>query len=1563
MARRRVNTRFLTIFLCVIVGIWVAVYAAERFLIKDHPGPYIDAGKAAAQEGHWMEAAGYFSRASQLDPRNIDISMMLGSALHRAAETNADAGAQERAAYEHVLEIDPHNLPAIRALIVWWQTNAPPIAYAYSRLIDYAQRAHEIDPNDQVLAAMPAEMVIQEWVGNLTSDQTQVQQALADLQNFMQKNPSDPDVPFHIAKANLFQAQELTRLSPLKRQPPEATALYAQTVDMFDKLIKGDGYASQDDNAAMHHRFAMILELLSTFDQSAVIPTDDPVTQGQKEGALREKYRARAKQEIERATALVRPKDPDYMLILNTAIDVADEQGDYDGAVKICRSLPPYASSQLRLSQLLARKDSTRPEAEQILNSMLFQLHDDPNHIVGLRAQIMTDLVDYEIVDYVHLRDADARAKLMDKMQTELSNLLNAAPAEIQLANGTYRSGIRLDLRREQARLMLLQGQTLQLVQIFEPLIANDEDVAHDPIVLTCLADAYANLNQVGRAISVVQDIVSHNPGDLEARKFLVKLLVHDAPEKAAAPLTDLMDMDPNDPELIELRIQYLMSNDPDHSKDQIQSLYPQMAETGTEEIIAKARVAVYLKKYDEAIRLMNVNLASNPKDPGSYANLAFVYLFMGKKDQAVDVVNRGIAAIPDSAPLKLLAPSIKGEDPKIVEHLREQLAQANPDPVARELELAAIAHDHNDAQEQEKHLKAAEAASPQSPRIWNELFMFYLNQGRPDDAAPYVDKLASVDYDQAGGLMCQYLVARQRGDMALARDLSRQMTQDKPELPSSWVASGQVAEAQGAYDEAIVDYTTALDRQSSNMDAIYGLINCSYALHRPGDADQYIEEGLKKQPDNSLLRSKKVDYVLTYGNPQDAVQVLQDEIQRTPDNPQLYAALGEVYVRVARVYDQRLHHDQALTMLQSAVNMLEDAVTKWPDESELYLVMTDAALAAGQPADAEKVLRSWEHREAWQMRPEPHLRLADLYERTGHPDAAESQLRTALVRSDYSVAMELEMAQLLTVHKKYDDALELLRGANPTKPEIRQKLIEVLLIAGRNADAETQIQQDLQGNPPDMARLYGMWAQLAGSEGNYAAAVDRATQSLSRDSSDLQVLYVRGRSRLHLTPPDAQGAVDDLKRLHEAEPGNSQIRLDLVTAYLILHDNDDAASELEAELRANPGNKPARMELVQLYCDSAHPQKTQALHLLEAIETTPPFDSDPDIFQGEAIILADLHDISNAMDKSNKALSLAPHNPGIWRSHLSLMLESQQYQDVVDAVGQLDAPLQSTWWALMDRSAAEQNLGSADAAAADARAALAAADTANDSVAIDQIAQSLVSQVGLTEAIADVAPYAKTRTGTKLELAQMYMRNHDETDALATIQSVMSGFNQLQHSDQTAALLAAGVIYQSCTTQAMTDQAYDAYTHCLKLDPNNISALNNLACLLADDYSPPRLDEATNYAQKASDLLTDAGHIDHVVLDTQGWLLILSGNAAQGVDLVNKALDIQKSPSAYFHLGEGYLSLQYPDEANKQAQLGLAMIEKQDPKDQDVKLKAKLQDLNNRSEEMMKSKQQAQVP
>ena len=58
--------------------------------------------------------------------------------------------------------------------------------------------------------------------------------------------------------------------------------------------------------------------------------------------------------------------------------------------------------------------------------------------------------------------------------------------------------------------------------------------------------------------------------------------------------------------------------------------------------------------------------------------------------------------------------------------------------------------------------------------------------------------------------------------------------------------------------------------------------------------------------------------------------------------------------------------------------------------------------------------------------------------------------------------------------------------------------------------------------------------------------------------------------------------------------------------------------------------------------------------------------------------------------------------------------------------------------------------------------------------------------------------------------------------------------------------------MYQIAKPTPLVDKAYDAYVQWLKIEPNNLEALNNIACLLADNYNPPRASERMKYANLA---------------------------------------------------------------------------------------------------------------
>jgi tetratricopeptide (TPR) repeat protein len=93
--------------------------------------------------------------------------------------------------------------------------------------------------------------------------------------------------------------------------------------------------------------------------------------------------------------------------------------------------------------------------------------------------------------------------------------------------------------------------------------------------------------------------------------------------------------------------------------------------------------------------------------------------------------------------------------------------------------------------------------------------------------------------------------------------------------------------------------------------------------------------------------------------------------------------------------------------------------------------------------------------------------------------------------------------------------------------------------------------------------------------------------------------------------------------------------------------------------------------------------------------------------------------------------------------------------------------------------------------------------------------------------------------------------------------------------------------------------KARDAYERLISIDPNFISALNNLAYLYADRLND--LDKAYDLARKARQLQRD----DPAVADTFGWVLSKRGEYQQALPILQEsAAKLPDSPEVQFHLG-----------------------------------------------------------
>ena len=127
--------------------------------------------------------------------------------------------------------------------------------------------------------------------------------------------------------------------------------------------------------------------------------------------------------------------------------------------------------------------------------------------------------------------------------------------------------------------------------------------------------------------------------------------------------------------------------------------------------------------------------------------------------------------------------------------------------------------------------------------------------------------------------------------------------------------------------------------------------------------------------------------------------------------------------------------------------------------------------------------------------------------------------------------------------------------------------------------------------------------------------------------------------------------------------------------------------------------------------------------------------------------------------------------------------------------------------------------------------------------------------------------------------------------------------------------VLLRGMLAISLQIQGKNPQAIEEYLRVLKYDPDNITALNNVAWLYQDTGNP----EGLKYAERVHELAP--GQPD--ITDTLGWLLVQNGDINRGLVLLQEAvLKAPHIPDIRYHMVVALDKAGRRDEARKELDL-----------------------------------------
>jgi tetratricopeptide (TPR) repeat protein len=291
-------------------------------------------------------------------------------------------------------------------------------------------------------------------------------------------------------------------------------------------------------------------------------------------------------------------------------------------------------------------------------------------------------------------------------------------------------------------------------------------------------------------------------------------------------------------------------------------------------------------------------------------------------------------------------------------------------------------------------------------------------------------------------------------------------------------------------------------------------------------------------------------------------------------------------------------------------------------------------------------------------------------------------------------------------------------------------------------------------------------------------------------------------------------------------------------------------------------------------------------------------------------------------------------------------------------------------WWLWAKRAVALRNKGDNPGAMNDFQKAMeivqAEPNVNQDSLIyiIDKIKENL----GAGQAVARVLTLAKNADAEKaarwkVVLAYLYYQNKESAKAAQTIQDAIKECQALENvevrtKNLISALNVAGTLYMMNEEGTQFEQARVAYDQLLSLRKDDLGALNNLACIMAEHTTPPDMNKAMAYSNRAIEVMKERKIEEPNVLDTHGWILVLSGgtNVDKGIEKLHESLKAGEIPEAHYHLGEAYLNKGIPEAAKRALDKANQIIyDKKERKEIfDEKLKPKVEDALVRAEKAL---------
>ncbi|HEX2224852.1 MAG TPA: tetratricopeptide repeat protein [Thermoanaerobaculia bacterium] len=330
---------------------------------------------------------------------------------------------------------------------------------------------------------------------------------------------------------------------------------------------------------------------------------------------------------------------------------------------------------------------------------------------------------------------------------------------------------------------------------------------------------------------------------------------------------------------------------------------------------------------------------------------------------------------------------------------------------------------------------------------------------------------------------------------VATAQELLEQVRKRDPLDARTIVALGRLYLDSRQPDKAVEVFRELVSNVPQQRAGYAFLVESLLQARRDREAEPVLQEILGFDPGSLEARLTLADLQGQRGDHKAAAATLRAAPEAVRNEPRLRRQLawslyldGDLEASLAEVQpllsQPDAAQDRALNLLTGliytaegrnaeALERLQKARQGQPTDIALALTVTRVLQREGRTAEAAKLLHDLADALVQEKKEGPaqeiRLEAAQLYLEAKEWDAAQAALAPLLAATDPAVRNQAraDQAELLVGRQRYDEALAAI-GTDNLTPQLASKRAEILLRAGREAEARQQIQTLTTGGRPE---------------------------------------------------------------------------------------------------------------------------------------------------------------------------------------------------------------------------------------------------------------------------------------------------------------------------------------------------------------------------------------------------------------------------------------------------------------------------------------------------------------